>query len=274
MYYLQWAFYLSIGFPVFLCSTDERFIMLQRLIGIKLSHFPELDSTNEFAAKLLAKNKPNEGTVIITDNQVRGKGQYGRKWSSAPGKNLTLSVILYPNIPAETQFDLNMMASLSVCAAIEQQSSIKAKVKWPNDIYVSNRKICGILIKNNLTGGMISQSIVGIGINVNQREFDPILPNPTSLILQSGEMTELSDLREHLFEAMDLYYNMLKRDPVELRQKYSKILWRRTEQIKYKLEDDQLRSGVIEGIERDGRLIIRSHMGMNSYKLSELKIVV
>ena len=255
MYYLQWCFYLSIGLPVFLCSTDERFIMLQRLIGIKLSHFPELDSTNDYAANLLSKSKPIEGAVVITDNQVKGKGQYGRKWSSEPRKNLTLSVILYPNIPVETQFDLNVMASLSVCEAIEVQSSVKSRVKWPNDIYVNDRKICGILIKNNLTGGMISQSIVGIGINVNQRDFDPTLPNPTSLILESGRNTELVELREQLFMAMDRYYDMLKRDPVELRQKYSKTLWRRSEEINYSLEDGQLRTGVLEGIERDLSLI-------------------
>jgi BirA family biotin operon repressor/biotin-[acetyl-CoA-carboxylase] ligase len=248
--------------------------MLQRIIGTKLSHFPELGSTNDYATQLLSKSKPKEGTVVITDHQVKGKGQYGRKWNSAPGQNLTLSVILYPNIHVDTQFDLNIMASLSVCAAIEQQTAISAQVKWPNDIYVRDRKICGILIKNNLSGSLISQSVVGIGINVNQQDFDPILPNPTSLILQSGVRTALSDLREQLFEAMDRYYSMLKNDPVELRQTYSKILWRRSEEIHYKLEDGELRSGVLEGIERDGRLIIRSHIGMSSYKLSEIKIVV
>ena len=248
--------------------------MLQRLIGIKLSHFPELDSTNDYAANLLSKSKPIEGAVVITDNQVKGKGQYGRKWCSAPGMNLTLSVILYPNIPVETQFDLNIMASLAVCEAIDVQSSVKSRVKWPNDIYVNDLKICGILIKNNLTGGKISQSIVGIGINVNQRNFDPTLPNPTSLILESGRDTELVDLREQLFAAMDRYYHMLKRDPVELRQKYRNTLWRRSEEIKYSLSDGQQRTGVLEGIERDGRLIIRSHVGMNSYKLSEIKIIV
>ena len=154
------------------------------------------------------------------------------------------------------------------------QSSVKSRVKWPNDIYVNDLKICGILIKNNLTGGKISQSIVGIGINVNQRNFDPTLPNPTSLILESGRDTELVDLREQLFAAMDRYYHMLKRDPVELRQKYRNTLWRRSEEIKYSLSDGQQRTGVLEGIERDGRLIIRSHVGMNSYKLSEIKIIV
>jgi len=274
MYYLQWCFYLSIGLPVFLCSTDERFIMLQRLIGTKLSHFPELDSTNDYAANLLAKSKPIEGTVVITDNQVSGKGQYGRKWSSAPGQNLTLSVILYPNITAETQFDLNILASLAVCKTLKEQSSINALVKWPNDIYVKDRKVCGILIKNNLVGKTISQTIIGIGINVNQQQFDPIIPNPTSVIMETGAITDLLGMREQLFKAMDQYYDILKRDPVELRQMYVRSLWRRNEEIKYSLNDGQIRSGVLEGIERDGRLIIRSHIGMNSYKLSEIKIVI
>ncbi len=274
MYYLQRCFYLSIGFSVFLCSTDERFIMLQRLIGTKLSHFPELDSTNDYAANLLAKSKPIEGTVVITDNQVSGKGQYGRKWSSAPGQNLTLSVILYPNIPAETQFDLNILASLAVCKAIKEQTAINPLVKWPNDIYVTDRKICGILIKNNLVGKIISQSIIGIGINVNQQQFDPSIPNPTSIANETGAVTQLLELREELFKAMDQFYDIMKKDPVELRQLYSKTLWRRYEEIKYSLEDGEIRNGVLEGIERDGRLIIRSHNGMNSYKLSDIKLVV
>jgi len=212
--------------------------------------------------------------VVITDNQVSGKGQYGRKWSSAPGQNLTLSVILYPNIPAETQFDLNILASLAVCTAIKEQTAINPLVKWPNDIYVNNQKICGILIKNNLVRKIISQSVIGIGINVNQQQFDPSIPNPTSIAMETGAVTELPELREELFKAMDQLYYIMKRDPVELRQLYSKILWRRHKEIRYSLEDGQIRNGMLEGIERDGRLIIRSPIGMNSYKLSDIKLVV
>ena len=91
---------------------------------------------------------------------------------------------------------------------------------------------------------------------------------------ETGAVIELLELREELFKAMDQFYDIMKKDPVELRQKYSKTLWRRYEEIKYSLEDGEIRNGVLEGIERDGRLIIRSHNGMNSYKLSDIKLVV
>lgn len=246
---------------------------MKRLVGAKLYHFEELDSTNDYAAKLLAKNKPIEGTVVMTDHQVQGKGQYGRKWATDPKLNLTLSVILYPDVSVDRQFYLNIMASLAVCEAINQAAQIKAEVKWPNDVYIQDKKVCGILIKNNIIGKTIHQSVIGIGLNVNQEEFDPMIPNPTSIINELGQHSSLTEVRDILFQAIDKYYRMLKEDSEQLSRLYHQRLWRRGHTTSY-LIDDQRESGIIKGIDNEGKLIIENTEGSIAYNLSEIKLIV
>ena len=246
---------------------------MKRIVGAKLYHFEELGSTNDYASILIAKNKPIEGTVVMADHQVQGKGQYGRKWVAKSKLNLTLSVILYPNVWVDHQFDLNIMASIAVCDAIHQSSQIKAHVKWPNDVYVQDRKICGILIKNNIMGKSIHQSIIGIGLNVNQKEFDPLIPNPTSIINESANPVSLEDLRDVLYLSLDKYYLMLKEAPELLRQEYHNCLWRRNQMTSYMLGGLR-ESGIIRGIDDEGKIIIEQSEGSNAYNLSEIKLIV
>lgn len=137
-------------------------------------------STN---AVLSAMPDAPEGTVVVTNCQTAGRGQRGNSWEAEPGKNLTFSLLLRPGIAASQQFELSMLVSLAIVEVLDRYiAPLKAKIKWPNDIYVGDRKICGILIENTLCDAAIERSIAGIGINVNQREFVSDAPNPVSLI--------------------------------------------------------------------------------------------
>jgi len=147
-------------------------------VYIKLN---EVNSTNEYAKVLLSKNKPSEGTVIFAHYQTNGKGQFGKTWKSEKGKNLTFSIILYPNfLEAKRAYSLNQAVSLGLKDCIESQK-IPVSIKWPNDIYYHDKKLGGLLIENGLVGENINYSIIGIGLNVNQTTFSQEIPNPTSL---------------------------------------------------------------------------------------------
>lgn len=166
-----------------------------------IQRVPECRSTS---AVLAAMPDAPHGTVVVTDRQTAGRGQRGNSWEAQPGANLTFSLLLRPQaIPAARQFELSMIVALEVAACVRRALAgapvaPQVCVKWPNDIYVGDRKIAGILIENSLSGSGIERSIAGIGLNVNQRRFLSDAPNPTSIIHYTGTLTPLAPLLETL----------------------------------------------------------------------------
>ena len=143
--------------------------------------FKSLDSTNEEARRHISDI--DNLSVLSALEQTAGRGQRGNTWTSNAGENLMFSIVLKsPVLMAEDHFALNEIAALSVADFLSTYG-IKAEIKWPNDIYVGEKKICGILIENSFRGKTISSSIIGIGLNINQRNFNVNLPNPTSMVL-------------------------------------------------------------------------------------------
>ena len=146
--------------------------------------FQELSSTNDQATQ----PSYHEGDVIWAERQSAGRGQRGHSWESEEDKNLTFSVLLEPTFLApQDQFMLLRVIALSMVDTL-LQFGIEARIKWTNDIYVGDKKIVGILMEHKLQGSILSRAIAGIGINVNQREFSPKLPNPTSMALLKGKV--------------------------------------------------------------------------------------
>ena len=157
-------------------------------IGTVIYHFRVLDSTNTYALKLLSQIRPKAGTLISADYQTTGRGQMGRDWHSAPGLNLCLSCILYPETNAQNQFAISMAVALAVRDTVADFiNQERVKIKWPNDIYVGDKKIAGILIQTSIHGNVIIYCVAGIGLNVNETDFPAELPNPTSLKLETTE---------------------------------------------------------------------------------------
>ncbi|MCX6333993.1 MAG: biotin--[acetyl-CoA-carboxylase] ligase [Bacteroidia bacterium] len=179
------------------------------IIGSTLLLHETLSSTNTEASLLLRSGEQAEGTVIYSDFQTAGRGQTGNKWESEKGKNLLFSIILYPqSITPADQFVISMAISLGICDFIGRYCT-GAQIKWPNDIYVKNDKIAGILIENSIMGETIEHTIAGIGLNVNQQDFSGINPRPVSLKLATGKEFENKVSLKELLSDLDIRYKQL-----------------------------------------------------------------
>ena len=206
-----------------------------------------IDSTNEEAKRHISDI--DNLSVLSAYEQTEGRGQRGNTWTSTPGENLMFSIVLKnPKISARDQFCINEITSLSVVDFLSQHG-ISARIKWPNDIYVGSKKICGILIENSLHGSVISSSIIGIGLNINQRNFDVNLPNPTSMALCQPESTY--EPHQCLDDFMDIFQSYVSRlmdygTGVSLRESYLSKLWRLNEQAIF-IDYTSLPSGCHEG---------------------------
>jgi BirA family biotin operon repressor/biotin-[acetyl-CoA-carboxylase] ligase len=186
------------------------------IIGSKLFFFENLPSTNTKAASLLISNNIPEGSIIYTNYQKAGRGQMGNEWESENGKNLLISIVLMPSmINAADQFLISMTVSLGICDFLKRYIPV-CSIKWPNDIYVNNDKIAGILIENSVTGDQIEKTVAGVGININQVKFLSDAPNPVSLSLLTGISYDLSDCLNQLASDMDRRYKQLLSENYEL----------------------------------------------------------
>lgn len=191
------------------------------MIGKNIIEIEETGSTNLYASDLLRSKEIPEGTVISAFRQSSGRGLGSNSWESEAGKNLTISIILYPSfLPIEKQFMLNKVVSLGVydiiTKLIENTNSLVnksiVKIKWPNDIYIGDKKVSGILIENAIIGNKFLHSIVGIGININQEIFLSDAPNPVSLKNITGKEYGLKECLELLCSYLDKRYFQLKND--------------------------------------------------------------
>ncbi|HRF80543.1 MAG TPA: biotin--[acetyl-CoA-carboxylase] ligase, partial [Flavobacteriales bacterium] len=164
-------------------------------IGDPILTFDSLESTNKTAAELLSLSKVQHGAAIVAREQTAGRGQRGRVWTSEPGADLTMSIVLKPErLRAEDQFVLGKMAALAVAEVVRGLVPGVVRIKWPNDVLVEREKVAGILIKNEIVGELVQSSVVGIGINANSSGF-PVDLMATSLLNAGGQHVDLKVLR-------------------------------------------------------------------------------
>ncbi|MFL2571056.1 MAG: biotin--[acetyl-CoA-carboxylase] ligase [Parvicellaceae bacterium] len=181
------------------------------IIGNHLIELDVVDSTNNYAANLLIKTKLVNGTAIMTHFQTGGRGQRGAHWISEPGKNLLFSIVLNGHfIDANNYFLLSKSIAISINEVVEELTGKVGFVKWPNDVYVDGKKIAGILIENQWKGNLLEAAIIGVGINVNQVNFNE-LDNATSLALIGAKNYDLHQVLNKVFLKMEHYYNLLKK---------------------------------------------------------------
>lgn len=220
-----------------------------------------IGSTNDFARDLLTKgDEILEGTVVIAENQQTGRGQRGNSWVSEAGMNLTFSVVLFPKfLSPSDQFELSKAISLGIINYLRDVLPVNmtgVRIKWPNDIYVGNEKICGILIENAISGSKILHAVVGIGLNVNQDHFEKSLANPTSMKLVSGEHFELEHQLSCLLGYLDRSYVELRnRGSQKLNNNYVKNLYRYKELAQFKIGNQPIQATII-GVDGSGKLIL------------------
>lgn len=248
-------------------ENDE---MMPRIIRLQ-----KTDSTNNYLHALARPEQLGEGSVVWAEFQTAGRGQIGNSWESAEGENLTFSVVLYPTfLLANRQFLISQITALSVKQTLDRYVD-DITVKWPNDIYWRDRKICGMLIENDLAGQFIYSSILGIGININQKEFKSNAPNPVSLYQIIGKRTDREKfLQEFLERLYANYLLLLQEKEVLIQEAYRQSLYRR--EGFYLYEDANGRfEAAIEEIEPSGYLHLRLRDNtIRRYEFKEVRFVI
>lgn len=188
-----------------------------------IHRFESLGSTNTKMAEMAPAL--SHGDVVITDCQQAGRGQRGNSWEAQPGKNLTFSLFLTPRrIKATESFLISMAVAVGIAESLKSLSGLDILIKWPNDIYVGDKKLAGILIENALCGPEVRQSIVGIGINVNQCLFRSDAPNPVSLAILCGKEFNLDTVLGALISGIMREIENVA--PDALSERYHGLLWR------------------------------------------------
>lgn len=235
----------------------------------KVLFMPSCHSTNAVALQL-AHQQASEGSIVITDCQTAGQGQRGNTWEAEPGMNLTFSFLLKPGfLPINHQFLLTKVVSLSICHTLKDLGMSDCCIKWPNDIYIQSKKICGILIQNTLQGNTIQYSIVGIGLNINQINFKE--PKATSIRLITGTYTELNYVLDKLLSIIAHNYQILRNNPVILDTEYMQSLFLKDIKSWFKNDKEECFEGTIRGVDESGRLEVEMDSGITEkYQLKEI----
>lgn len=237
-------------------------------MGKNIVFVPECHSTNTLASELCQKSSVAEGTLVITENQVSGRGQRGNQWVSAPGTNLTFSLVLKPSLSLADQFYLTMVTSLALHDVLSHMEIAEVKIKWPNDILTAEKKICGILIENSVSGNRIQHSIVGIGLNVNQQSFE--LATATSVALQTNKTHALEEILHALLEKIEARYLALRAGKKEeLKRDYLHALYRIGEQHRFITGEGSL-EGTITDVSESGQLMVTTSRGTQLFNLKEI----
>lgn len=234
----------------------------------------ETTSTNNYLRGLVGKEQLPEGSVVVTGFQTAGRGQVGNTWESEAGRNLMFSMILYPDfLPANRQFLISQIAALGVKETLDQYTD-DITVKWPNDIYWKDRKICGMLIENDLTGQSLYCSVIGIGININQQEFRGNALNPVSLTQVTGREYDLDEILNSFLERLyNRYLGLIREEEDEIRSAYMAALYRGGGYYPYK-DEQGVFNARIHTIEPTGHLVLQLPDGeLRRYAFKEVSVV-
>ncbi len=240
--------------------------------GKFLLHKPHLTSTNLFARELLAKTKPIDGTVIITDDQTQGRGQGGHAWVTEAGKNLTFSIIYDTSfLLANQQFYMCMAVTKGILNAVRfLASQTDLAIKWSNDIICNDKKIGGILIENSIKGKHLKYSVIGIGLNINQTQFEN-LPYASSLTNETGQTFDLNMVLEEVCHHIETHFLKLKAGKFAIiLEDYNQSLYKLNQPISYQKNEIQL-NGTLKSVNEMGQLIVLEPNGESKYNYGEIR---
>lgn len=250
-------------------------IFLGLFVGHNTVTLKEVDSTNSWLKQSLSKSEPlPEGTVIMAEAQFAGRGQTQNAWHSQPGKNLTFSILLNPRfIEVQRQFNLNMAISLALNDVLTNYFGNRATIKWPNDSYIDNEKIAGILIENLVQGNQIKHAIIGIGLNVNQTDFPSILQNVTSFKKILHIDYDLHVLKNEICRSVEARYLQLKAGKYSaLKKDYLDKLYLMNVWAYFKIKGLTV-AGKICGVSDEGFLQVETEAGLQQFGFKEIEFV-
>ena len=244
-------------------------------VGQNLITIQHVDSTNNFLKELLSNSKPvSEGAVIMAESQYAGRGQQQNRWHSEPGKNLTFSLLLKPVfLPVQQQFDLTRVISLAIISALEPFLGEKLKIKWPNDIYYEDRKLGGMLIENLLQGSQIKNSIIGIGLNINQEHFPPEAANAVSVKQILHRDYDLKLILSEICKNIEAAYLSLKAGRFDVvRKAYLDRLYWLNKEHEFKTTDGIFEGKIID-VKDNGLLVVLKEGKQQEFNLKEIQFL-
>ena len=226
---------------------------------------PETHSTNNLLAeiareKMLQNSYLGDFTLLYADYQNGGRGLADNVWHSNPKENILMSLYFRLALPPQEQFFFNMFFALSVRALLAQYTD-NVKIKWPNDVYVGDKKIAGILIEHTIQGKSLSQTIAGVGININQCHFPIEVPNPTSLKLETEQEYDIPALLQEYIVNAQPYYNLLLNKKYDvLLDEYYKYMYRLNEFHTYIIHQQKMKAAIC-GVNEYGQLLLKDEAG-------------
>lgn len=240
------------------------------MIGQQIIQLHEVDSTNNYAARLLSEGKLAHGTVILAEHQTAGRGQRGRNWQSTGSKQFTGTYFLKTDfLSVDHLCYLNMAIALAVREMVQSFTRRRVSIKWPNDIFVENQKIGGILIETNWKDGKVEGAIVGIGINVSPVHS---VVHATSLSEISGKSPEIWTVLEPLSTNLNAFYTTLMHADFQLlKEQYESFLWKKDEEITLEERQNEVPfQGIIRGVDPIGNILVEREGAIHVYHNQEL----
>ena len=224
---------------------------------MKIIKLDAIDSTNSYLKRLLTKGKLDDLTVVVSKHQTKGKGRNENIWENEASLNLAFSIYKkFKKLHVDDKFMLNVISSLSVFQLLKENNLNKMKIKWPNDIMTVNGKISGILIENSVKGKLINESVIGVGINVNQKKFDE-LPNATSLLIETGSEFSLDSLASRLAEIFRKKFLQFEKNEEDLLENYNNQLFLKNIDSNFIGLDNKRFYGKIVSVNKRGELRIK-----------------
>lgn len=242
---------------------------------MKIVKLDAINSTNTFLKDLMRTSVVENYTVVVTENQTNGKGQFDNTWSSEKGKNLTISILCkFSNLNVQHSFYLNCAISLAIYTVVNNYIK-KLKIKWPNDILSSKKKLCGILIENTVSNGKIVNAVIGVGLNVNQESFPDVLPNATSLKMLTGISYDKEVILDELITAIQSQMDLITAEKFSLlKSNYEKVLYRNGEPAMFKNDRYGNFLGKILGITYQGKLVVElENETLEKFDLKEIQFI-
>ena len=242
--------------------------------GETIIELNEIDSTNNYAMRLINEGMAEHGLVIKADFQTHGNGQHGNVWIAEESKNLLCSVILDTRtLEIEDQFLLNCLTCVSITEILMQQYNLpNVSIKWPNDIYAGKNKIAGILIENNIRGSIWTNAVIGIGLNVNQSTFS-YLNNATSMKNELQKEIKIIQVLKQLLKKMSGNINTFNREPEHFLTLYNNYLLQVGRQIQF-MRKYELKGGLLKGVNKNGGIEIEEKQKVRSYQHKEIELLI
>ncbi|WP_179005324.1 biotin--[acetyl-CoA-carboxylase] ligase [Winogradskyella forsetii] len=234
-----------------------------------------IDSTNTYLKDMVSVALPSDYTVVVAETQIKGRGQMGAKWQAEKGKNLTVSVfkrLSFLNL--NEQFYISMAVSLAIYKALSAFKIPQLRIKWPNDILSAEYKLCGILIENVIKNNILQGSIIGFGLNVNQKFFNN-LPQASSMSLITGVIYNKDEVLSEVLNQLKSYFEILEaKNHTDIKSEYEKLLFRKDKPSTFSDFNNQSFPGIIKGITDSGQLQVWTEDEIiKTFDLKEIKLL-